>query len=121
MARVTLKSRLPAIAAELRPRVSAAVKATAEAIAVDARARVELGPPPVHVKENIEVIRHEAAGYLVAVTATDPSGVSYPFVLEFGGTRKDGTSIPAYPFLLPATEAHEDTAEQLVAAALRGL
>lgn len=116
MPRVTLSSRLPTIAAELRPRVSAAVKQAAEVIADDARARVELGPPPDHIKDNINVQRKEAAGYLVVVDVADPKGRPYPYWVEFGSSRA-----PAYPFLIPAVEANGETAEQLVAASLRGL
>jgi HK97 gp10 family phage protein len=113
---VTLASRLPQIAASLRPRVSAAVKASAELIAADARTRVELGPPPEHIRDNINVVRHEAAGYLVVVDVADPKGVPYPLAVEFGSVN-----MPPYPFLLPAVEANAGNAERLVAASLRGL
>lgn len=116
MPRVTLSSRLPAIAASLRPRVSAAIKETAEIVADDARTRVELGPPPTHIKENINVRRKEAAGYLVEVDVADPKGFPYGFAVEFGSVHA-----PAYPFLIPALEAHAETAERLIAASLRRL
>lgn len=116
MPRVTLASRLPTIAASLRPRVSAAVKQGAELVAEDARQRVELGPPPTHIKDHIEIKRHEAAAYYIAVTATDPKGRAYPFVVEFGGED----SAP-YPFLIPALESNAQNIENLVAASLRGL
>jgi HK97 gp10 family phage protein len=113
---VTLKSRLPTIAASLRPRVSAAVKQGAQVVAEDAKTRVDLGPAPEHVRDGIKVVRHEAAGYLVVAEATDPKGVPYPFALEFGSVHA-----PAYPFLVPALEANAATCEQFVAASLRGL
>lgn len=116
MPRVTLQSRLPLVAAELRPRVAKAVKAGAEVIAEDAQRRVEIGPPPVHIFDTIEVVRREAAGYAVQVTATDPRGFPYAFVVEFGGQDR-----PANPFLLPAVEANEDNVVYLVTGALRGL
>lgn len=116
MPRVTLKSRLPAIAAELRPRASRAVKAGAEAVAEDARGRVEVGPPPEHIKDHIEVGRHEAAGYYVAATATDEKGVPYAHMHEFG-TKYHAP----YPFLIPALEAQADHIEHLVAASLQKL
>lgn len=113
---VTLESRLPAVAAELRPRVSKAVRVAAEVIAEDAERRVHVGPPPVHIIDSIRVRRYEAAGYLVEVTATDPKGFPYPFVVEFGGADQ-----PAHPFLIPALEANKDNAVYLVTGALRGL
>lgn len=117
MARVvTLKSRLPAIAAELRPKVSAAVRAGAEIVAEDAQQRVAIGPPPVHIFDSIRVRRYEAAGYLVEVTATDPKGFPYPRIVEFGGKSR-----PANPFLIPALEAQSDNVTYLVTGALRGL
>jgi HK97 gp10 family phage protein len=116
MPRVTLKSRLPTIAAELRPRVSAAVKKGAEAVAEDARQRVALGPPPTHIKDHIEVGRHEAAGYYVAATARDERGIPYAHMHEFGTVNH-----APYPFLIPALEAQAEGIETLVAASLRAL
>jgi hypothetical protein len=117
MARVvTLKSRLPAIAAELRPRVAQGVKTAAEVVMEDAIRRVDLGPPPEHIIEAIRVRRYEAAGYLVEVPITDEKGFPYPFALEYGSV-----TAPAYPFLVPALEANEDNAVYLVTGALRGL
>jgi HK97 gp10 family phage protein len=116
MPRVTLQSRLPKIAASLRPRVSAAVKQGAELVAEDARARVAVGPAPEHIKDHIEVGRHEAAGYYVAATATDDKGRPYAGWHEFGTANH-----PPYPFLIPALEANAENIENLVAASLRGL
>mgnify|MGYP000876505433 CR=1 FL=1 len=113
---VTLKSRLPAVAAELRPKVGAAVKAAAEVIADDARSRVAIGPPPEHIFDAITVKRQEAAAYTVEVPAYSEKHVAYPFVVEFGGLTQD-----AHPFLIPAAEANRDNAVYLVTAALRGL
>lgn len=117
MARVvTLQSRLPLVAAELRPRVAKAVKEGAEVIAEDAQGRVNIGPPPVHIFDSIKVVRREAAGYAVEVTAADPEGFPYPYVVEFGGEDR-----PAHPFLIPALEANQDNVVFLVTGALRGL
>lgn len=113
---VTLKSRLPEIAAELRPKVGKAVKVGAEVVAEDAQGRVNIGPPPVHIFDMIQVKRREAAGYEVQVTATDPKGFPYPFVVEFGSKDQ-----PAHPFLIPALEAQADNVTYLVTGALRGL
>lgn len=116
MPRVTLQSRLPAVAAELRPRVASKVKEAAEVIAEDAQDRVAIGPPHEHIYDSIEVERAEAAGYRVAVNVADPKGRPYPFAVEFGSSHA-----PAYPFLIPAMEANADNAVFLVTAALRGL
>ncbi len=125
MPAVTLKSRLPQVAAELRPRVGAAVKSAAEVIAEDARSRVPIGPEPVHIYDTIEVIREEAAAYSVAVLAESPQHVHYPWVVEFGGAAteagKQGGGQAPHPFLVPAAEANTDNAVYLVTAALRGL
>lgn len=114
MARVTLKSRLPEIAAELRPRVSAAVKETAEVVAAEARARVPVDSGDL--KDSITVTRKEAAGYSVNAEAQDDNGLYYGWFQEFG-TRYD----PPQPFLIPALEANHATAEQFIAASLRSL
>jgi len=116
MPRVTLKSRLPQIAASIRPRVGAAVKQAAEAVAEDARQRVPLGPPSVHIKDHIRVERREAAGYHVIADAEDPQGRPYAAYVEFGTNNRAAT-----PFLIPALEANAENAENLVRAALRGL
>ena len=116
MAKVSLKSRLPEIAAELRPRVGAAVKASAEVVAEDAQSRVVIGPPTEHIYDNIKTVRREAAGYEVQVDATDPKGVEYPWVVEFGGK----TQAP-HPFLIPALEANKENAIALVTGAVRGV
>lgn len=112
----SLESRLPEVIAELRPRVGRAVKEGAEVIAEDAQRRVDIGPPPVHIFDSIRVVRKSAAQYAVEVTAADPEGFPYPFVVEFGGE----TQTP-HPFLLPATEANADNVAYLVTGALRGL
>lgn len=114
--RVTLASRLPEIAAELRPRVSAAVKSGAEAIAEDARMRVHFGEEDPHLRESITVRRYQAAGYLVLVEAQDDDGLYYGWFVEFGTAHA-----PPYPFLLPAAEGQLDHVEDLISASLRGL
>ena len=122
MARVTLASRLPAVAASLRPRVAKAVKEGAEVVAEGAQDRVSIGPPTEHIYDNIKVKRHEAAGSLVVVDVADEDGVAYPFVVEFGAAATDeAPARPAYPFLIPSLEANSDNVVFLVAGALRGL
>jgi HK97 gp10 family phage protein len=92
------------------------MKKGAELVAEDARERVEIGPPPEHIKDHIEVARHEAAGYYVAATATDEKGRPYAHWHEFGTTKT-----PPYPFLVPALEANAHEIEGLAKASLQRL
>lgn len=108
MPRVSLQSRLPAISASLRPRVSAAVKEVAEAVADEARARVHVDTG--NLRESISVDRVEAAGY--AISTPDPAGL----MEEFGTVNQ-----PAHPWLIPSLESNTENAERLVAAALKRL
>lgn len=119
----TLKSRFPQIAAEIRPRLSAAVKATAEKIAEDAALRTPSGPGNVHLRDHFRVEREDAAEYAVLNDAEAESGRPVPYALsvEFGHTAKDGSQVAPQPFLVPATQENEETATQLAIAALRGL
>lgn len=107
----SLQSRLPQIAAELRPRVSAAVKEAAERVAQDARQRapVQTGA----LRDSIRAERTDAAQY--TVIAGDKDAFYAPFV-EFGTSR----TAPR-PFMVPAAEANRDTARRLVRDALKGL
>ena len=109
----TLKSRLPAIAAELRPKVSAAVKKGAQLVAEEARERVPIGPPDVHIKDDIRVARQGPAEY--AVLAGDEN-TWYGHMVEFGTSH----SAPR-PFLVPALEEHRGAAVNFVRVALRTL
>ena len=107
-----LKSRFPMIAAELRPRVLAAVEEAAGLVAEEARRRVPVGPGDVHLRDHISV-ESESDGY--AVLAGDGE-TFYGHMVEFGTSH----SAP-HPFLLPAAEENVDAAAALVTAALRGL
>ena len=109
---VTLRSRLPGIVAELQPKVSAAVKKTAEAIAEEARQRVPVDEGDL--RDAIHVQRTGPAAY--AVVAGNGGDVFYGHMVEMGTTH----SAPQ-PFLLPAAEAHLDDAVARVEAALRSL
>lgn len=109
----TLKTRLPEIAAELRPKVSAAVKHSAQVVAEDAEARVPVGPPTVHLKDRIHVERKGPAEY--AVIAGDEEAF-YGHMVEFGTSH----SAPR-PFLLPALEARQDYTVYTVRQALMDL
>lgn len=107
----TLKSRFPEIAAELRPRVSAAVKAAAEGIEEGAKSRVPVDTGAL--RDAIHTERRAVAEY--AVVAADDE-VWYGMLVEHGTTHN-----PPHPFLVPAAEVGRDAAEGLVRAALRGL
>jgi HK97 gp10 family phage protein len=110
----TLKSRLPLIAAELRPKVSAAVKASAELIEARAKVRVHDRPPiGVGLVAAIHTEREGAAGYRVVAGNND---AWYGHLLEHGTSH----SAP-YPFLVPALEESTEEALALVRAALTGL
>lgn len=111
----TLKSRLPEIAAELRPKVSATVKKGAQLVAADAEARVPVGPPDVHLRDNFHVTRLGPAEYEVSVGDRD-GGPFYAHMVEFGTTH----SAPR-PFLIPALEARQATIEYMVRQALMSL
>lgn len=109
----TLKSRLPAIAASLRPRVSAAIKIGAEGIARDASERVAVGPDPHHIRDDIYVERTGPAEYAVIAGREE---TFYGHILEHGGA----TSSPR-PFLIPAAEAGEKQTVAAVTTVLRRL
>lgn len=109
----SLKSRLPEIAAELRPKVSAAVKTGAEWVAEDYSASLPIGPPEIHLAEHIHVERRGAAEY--AVVAGDEEAF-YAHILEHGGVNR-----PPTPRLVPALEGRKENIEALVTGVLRGL
>lgn len=111
----TLKSRLPEIAAELRPRVSAAIKEGAQAVATDAQDRVPVGPPDVHLRDNFHVTRLGPAEYEVSV-GDRAGGPFYAHMVEHGTSH----AAPR-PFLIPALEANRSNVEQLVRASLVSL
>jgi len=111
----TLKSRLPAIAAELRPKVSAAVKKGAQRVSDDARARVPIGPPEVHLRDHFHVNRIGGAEYEVSVGGGGDEPF-YAHMVENGTTH----SAPR-PFLIPALEANRDYAVYMVRQALISL
>lgn len=109
----SLKSRLPQIAAELRPKVGAAVKRGAEVVSADAQQRVPIGPPQVHLKDHFHVNRLGPAEY--EVSAGDGQ-TFYAHMVENGTTH----SAPR-PFLVPALEARKSEVVGLVEAELRTL
>lgn len=105
-----LKSRLPQIAASLDPKVTAAMRAGAETIESEAKARV-----PVASGDLRDAIHVEVDGDDVYVIAGDDQ-VFYGHLVELGTTL-----VPARPFLIPALEARRETVVAAVAAALKGL
>lgn len=113
MATTSLKSRLPEIAAELRPKVAEAVKWGAERIAEDASAKLPYGPPEIHLKERIHVERAGPATY--RVVAGDEEAY-YGHIIEFGSVK-----MAARPFLVPALEENTADIEAVVTGVLRGL
>lgn len=110
----TLKSRLPQIAAELRPRVNEAVEAGAEIIAERARARVPDAPP--QGQGLIAAIHVEDAGSSGYSVLAGDAEVFYGHMVEFGTSHS-----AAHPFLIPAAEESREAVAGLVTAALRRL
>jgi HK97 gp10 family phage protein len=102
-----LKSRLPQIAATLDPRVTAAMRAGAEAIEQEAKARVTVASGDLR-----DAIHTEVDGDDVYVMAGDDD-VFYGHFVEFGTTRT-----PARPFLVPALEARRESVLASVRATL---
>jgi HK97 gp10 family phage protein len=92
---VTLKSRLPEIVLELRPRMSAVVKEGAETVAESAKARVPVDTGAL--QKSIKARRSRQLEYTVGV------GEFYGFFVEFGTVKH-----AAQPFLVPALEEHRD-------------
>jgi HK97 gp10 family phage protein len=109
----TLEDRLPLIMVELRTKVAAAVKAGAELVAEDAKTKVGYGPDPHHIRDDIHVMRKDAAEY--SVVAGEPD-TYHGHILEHGSVK-----MAARPFLVPALEENKGAIEGLVEAALRSL
>lgn len=115
----TLESRLPQIAAELRPRVSAAVKAGSELIAARAREIVPVLEQPTPdrepgaLRDSIAVRRAGPAAYRVGAGSSE---AFYARFVELGTEAME-----AEPFLIPAAEGEQEQLVAGVAAALRTL
>jgi HK97 gp10 family phage protein len=111
----TLMSRLPEIAAELQPKVSAAVKTGAEIIAEAADANLVAGG---HLRTDDlgQAIHVEHAGPAEYRVVAGNEKAFYGHMVENGTSHS-----PPYPFLVPAVEENEDTVVYLVTAALRDL
>lgn len=107
----TLKSRFPEIVAGLRPRVSAAVKETAEVVQEGAQTRVPVDEGDLY--DSIRVERKGPAEYAVIAGGGD---VFYATFIEYGTVK-----LGPRPFMVPAAEASTQAAEGLVTGVLRGL
>jgi HK97 gp10 family phage protein len=106
---VPYTSRIPRIADELVPAVSAAVALAADLVMADAKVRapVETG----RLKEAIHVDRVGEMEYMVRAGNTD---VFYGHIVEHGGVRHAGQ-----PFLVPALEAERRNAVGIVRSAIQ--
>jgi HK97 gp10 family phage protein len=107
---MSLSSRIPEIAAELVPRLEAAVEAAAEQIAEGARQRV-----PVLSGRLREAIHVEHDGLEASVVAGTPQ-VFYGNIVEHGSAHRG-----AHPFLVPAFEDSRESVMGLLSRALEGL
>ena len=108
MSRVTLKSRLPEVSAEIRPRVGRAVKSTAQDIEADAKERAPVLTGAL--RDSLITERAGAASYRVG------SPLYYSRFVELGTVHA-----AAEPFLIPAAEAHTEEAVARVEIVLREL
>jgi len=108
-----LESRLPDVMAELRPKVSAAVKKGAQHVSDEAERTVPIGPPDVHLRDHFHVKRLGPAEYEVAAGDGE---TWYAHMVEFGTSH----SAPR-PFLIPALEANREYAVYVVRQALISL
>src|SRR5215831_12817545 len=112
---MSLKSRLPEIAAELPGAVDAAMRAGAEAVAEAARERCPYDPnSSVHLRDAIHVDEREGELYVIAGN----NEAWYGHLVEFGAR---GGNMPAEPFLLPALEEHRDTVVELARKAVEAI
>lgn len=94
---ITVKSRIPAIIAEMHPRLLAEMKAGAEMIADEARQRVPVDTG--RLRDSIAVKR-EGNGWTIIAEAKADSGAPYGHMVEFGTVHSS-----PQPFLVPALES----------------
>ena len=111
MARVTLQSRFPEIAVEMRPRISKALQMGADDMASSARMRV----PVEHgaLRETIEVRPAGAGSWAVNAGSRE---AFYAGFVEWGTSQA-----PAQPYLVPAAEWGTPRTVELVEIVLRQL
>lgn len=103
-------SRLPAIAAELLPRLEVAAGEAAELISQAAKERVPVDTGDLRDAIHVE---HGDDGFEVIAGNSD---VFYGHIVEHGGVHT-----PAQPFMIPALEQTRPLVYKLAKAALRGL
>jgi HK97 gp10 family phage protein len=108
---VPLNSRLPQIAAMLRPKLEAIVEDTAERVVEDARNRAPVRSGDlrraIHVEQKDDLTAHVVAG---------DKDVFYGHMVEYGTSH----SAP-HPFLIPALEANREDAIRRARRALGGI
>lgn len=102
------KSRLPQIISELPVAVRAALVASAQQIAQDAKDRV-----PVETGRLRDAIHIELTEEGVEVVAGDHEAF-YGHIIEHGGVNH-----PPHPFLVPALEQNRDNAVAAIKAAIK--
>lgn len=107
----TLENRFPFIIAEMRPKISAAVKAGAEEVAVLAAAKAPVARG--RLRDSIHVENVGTATYSVVAGDDD---VFYGHFQEYGTVHD-----PPQPFLIPAAEELTPEVIGLVTAVLREL
>lgn len=106
MSSVTLKSRIPEIRAEIKPRVEVAMRRGSELIAVGAASRAPVSTGTL--RDSIEAKPHKEGMGIYAAW--------YAHFVEFGTT-----SAPAHPFLIPALESGRAELVSLVSSELKRL
>lgn len=97
MAKAILASRIPEIIAELPLVIDKAAEAGAELVAADAKTKVNRGPDPYHIADDIHVEREDEGEY--SVVAGNPEHTYYGHILEHGSVK-----MSPRPFLVPALE-----------------
>jgi HK97 gp10 family phage protein len=107
------KSRLPRIAAELRPQVDEAIATAAVIVRDYAKARVPVETGRLH--DAIHVERTGSGDYAV-VAGDRKTNVFYGHIVEHGGVHH-----AAQPFLVPALEDSRKEILKLVAESLDAL
>lgn len=120
---VTLKSRIPEIAASLEPRAELGIRAAAEKIEHDAKERAPVGSPPEdphpgRLRESIKAEKIDGEWWVLAPAraGTEEQGAPYGHMVEFGTV-----DTAPQPFLIPAAEDNRVSVAVFVAGALRTL
>jgi len=109
---MALKTRIPAIAAGLRPAVRDGVRQGAEIVVHRAALRVHVDNGDLRDAIHLE---RGGGGYYVVAGGRTPSGVD----VFWGNFVENGTShSPPYPFLVPALEESRDDVIAAVNAAV---